>query len=81
MGVWQRSPAGIGVALASSCAATATDTLSSSRRRCSSSSLAAPRTSWHQGPLRHPVQEGNVVKDLHSVLELACDRHAHHLAL
>jgi hypothetical protein len=27
------------------------------------------------------VQEGNVVKDLHSVLELACDRHAHHLAL
>ena len=37
--------------------------------------------SAHQGPLRHPVQEGNVVKDLHSVLELACERHAHHLAL
>jgi hypothetical protein len=33
------------------------------------------------GPLRHPVQQGNVIKDLHSVLELACDRHAHHLAL
>jgi hypothetical protein len=35
----------------------------------------------HQGPLCHPVQEGKRVTDLHSVLALACDRHAHHLPL
>jgi len=66
---------------AAASAATATDTLGSSRRRCSSSSLAASRASCSSRSLRHPVQEGNVVKDLHGVLELAWDRHAHHLAL
>jgi hypothetical protein len=53
-----------------------------SQQLCSSSSLAAPSDILLiKVPLRHPVREGNVAKDLHSVLELACDRHSHHLAL
>ena len=130
MGVWQRSPAGIGVALANDDLRVSFDaalpdwqpydvvgspycvrgyvvddhfggrsTLAGARQALAARGMglildfvpnhvapdhpwtSSKRTSWHQGPFRHPVQEGNVVKDLHSVLELACDRHAHHLAL